>query len=363
MNMQPEDILYISLPLYHSNPIYIGWGSALRRGSTVALGRKFSVSNFWKEIKAYKATSFCYIGEICRYLLNQTPSIDDLNHNVYKICGNGLRPEIWREVKERFGIRYIYEFYGATEIRGMFCNYFNRDCTVGVNFFPYTIAKFDIEADIPFRDKNGFFQIAEEGEAGLLLIKITDPTIFAGYTDDVATRKKIFINPFGNGDSWLNTGDLLRNIGYFHAQFVDRVGDTFRWKGENVSTSEVEDIISNFKEINQSSVYGVKIPGTDGKTGMASIMAKIDSNDFDFEGFLSVLKRNLPEYAIPKFIRFRSELTTTSTFKIKKVKMKEEGFDINKIPDPIYILLPNSKEYTLLTESIYRNICESKYRF
>ncbi|MHA1981804.1 MAG: AMP-binding protein, partial [Promethearchaeota archaeon] len=363
LNMQPEDIIYITLPLFHSNAMHIGWASALFDGSAVALARKFSAINFWNDVRKHKATCFNYIGELCRYLLNQAPSVEDRNHNVYKICGNGLRPEIWKEFKERFGIRGVYEHYGATEIRGMFCNYFNIDCTIGINFATYALVKYDIDVNEPFRDENGFFQKVEEGEAGLLLMKIFDQTTFAGYTDKEATKKKIFKNPFGNGESWLNTGDMIRNIGYYHAQFVDRLGDTFRWKGENVSTSEVEDILSSFKQIEHSSVYGVEIPGTDGRAGMASIITTRDCENFDFEGFLSVLKTNLPPYAIPKFVRFICELSTTSTFKIKKSKMKEEGFDIKKITDPIYVLLPNRKEYTLLAEEIYKNIELCKYRF
>jgi len=363
LNMQPEDIIYISLPLFHSNSIHIGLASALRGGSAVALARKFSVSNFWNDVRKYKATCFNYIGELCRYLLNQAPDSEDRNHNVYKICGNGLRPEIWKEFKERFGIRYVYEHYGATEIRAMFCNYFNRDYTIGINFHPHTLVKYDISADRPIQDENGFFQKVEEGEAGLLIMKITGPTIFAGYTDKVATKKKIIENPFGNGEFWLNTGDLLRNIGFSHAQFVDRLGDTFRWKGENVSTSEVEDILSSFNQIEHSSVYGVEIPGTGGRAGMASIISTKDCQNFDFNGLLSILKTNLPQYAIPKFIRFLSELSTTSTFKIRKAKTKEEGYNIKKITDPIYILLPGNKEYTRLSEIIYKNIGENKYRF
>ncbi len=363
MNMQPEDVIYITLPLFHSNAMHIGWASALRGGSAVALARKFSVSNFWSDVRKYNATCFNYIGELCRYLLNQPPSLEDRSHNVYKVCGNGLRPEIWKEFKERFGIRYVYEHYGATEIRGMFCNYFNRDCTIGVNYHPHVLVKYDIDLDEPIKDENGYFQKVEEGEAGLLLMKITDPTIFAGYTDKVATNKKILQNIFGNGESWLNTGDLIRNIGYYHAQFVDRLGDTFRWKGENVSTSEVEDVISSFEQVEHSSVYGVEIPGTEGRAGMVSIMSPNSCNDFNLEGFLSLLKKSLPQYAIPKLIRFLCELSTTSTFKIKKTEMKQEGFDIRKTNDPIYILLPNSEEYVPLTEEIYEKIKIGEYRF
>jgi len=363
MNMQPEDIIYITLPLFHSNAIHIGVASAFYAGSAIALARKFSASNFWDDVRKFKATSFNYIGELCRYLLNQPPSIEDRNHNVYKICGNGLRPEIWKEFKERFGIRYVYEHYGATEMRGMFCNYFNRDCTIGVNYHPHVLVKYDINADEPIKDEYGYFQEVDEGEAGLLLMKITDPTIFAGYTDKEATKRKILTNIFGNGESWLNTGDLIRNIGYYHAQFVDRLGDTFRWKGENVSTSEVEDVISSFKQVEHSSVYGVEIPGTEGRAGMVSIMSPKSCDEFDLDSFLSLLKNNLPQYAIPKFVRFLCELSTTSTFKIRKTEMKQKGFNIHEIDDSIYILLPNCEEYVPLTKEIYEKIKNNEYKF
>ena len=363
MDMQLEDIIYITLPLIHSNAVHVGWASAMSGGSAIALARKFSIRNFWKDVRKYKATCFNYIGELCRYLLNQPQSPEDRNHDVYKICGNGLRPEIWKEFKERFGIRAVYEHYGATEIRGMFCNFMNIDCTVGINFDPYVIVKYDVDADEPIRDENGYFQKVDCGEAGLLLMKINDPTTFAGYTDKGATKKRIIRNAFGNGESWLNTGDMLRNIGYYHAQFVDRLGDTFRWKGENVSTSEVEDVISSFEQIDHSSVYGVEIPGTEGRAGMASIIATKDHENFNFNRLLKILQDNLPRYAIPKFLRLLSELSTTSTFKIQKSQMKKESFDINKTSDPIYVLLPGSSDYTPLTGEIYNNIINRKYKF
>ncbi|RLI44230.1 hypothetical protein DRO61_12385, partial [Candidatus Bathyarchaeota archaeon] len=211
MHMQPEDIIYITLPLFHSNAMHIGVASALYGGSAIALARRFSVRNFWNDVKKYKVTCFNYIGELCRYLLNQPPNPEDLNNNVHKICGNGLRPEIWREFKERFGIREVHEHYGATEIRGMFCNYLNIDCTIGINFDKYVLVKYDIDADEVIRDENGFLQRVEEGEAGLLLMRINDQTTFAGYTNKEATQKKLIHNPFGNGVSWLNTGDLIRD--------------------------------------------------------------------------------------------------------------------------------------------------------
>ncbi|MFW9941122.1 MAG: long-chain-acyl-CoA synthetase [Candidatus Thorarchaeota archaeon] len=363
LNMQPDDIYYISLPIYHSNALHIGWSAAIANGSAVALARRFSVTNFWKDINKFKATCFNYIGEILRYLYNQPPSPNDRKHEVYKIAGNGLRPEMWKEFKERFGIKEVYEHYGMTEMRGMFCNYLNLDCTIGTCLSEHAIVKYDIEKDEPIRGEDGYLQMVDEGEAGLFLMKIQDPYTFAGYTSKSASKQKIIENVFEQGDQWMYSGDLIRPIGYGHAQFVDRLGDTFRWKGENVSTSEVEDVILSFEEIEHTSVYGVLVPDTEGRAGMASIFTKVNHEAFNFDGFLKLLNENLPKYAIPLFVRFLSELSTTNTYKISKSDMKKIGFDVGKTEDPIYVLLPGSSEYTLLTEEIHSNIMNEKYRF
>jgi len=363
MHMKTDDILYITLPLFHSNAIQLGWASALKGGAAVAIARKFSVTNFWNDVRKFGATSFNYIGEICRYLFNKPPSTEDRKHNVYKICGNGLQPEIWKAFKERFGIKEVYEHYGMTEMQGMFCNYLNLDCTVGFNFDPYTIVKYNVEKDEPIRGDDGYLQAVNEGEAGLLLMKMHNEYVFAGYTSKKANQKKLIHNAFEQGDLWYHTGDMLRNIGFKHAQFVDRLGDTFRWKGENVSTSEVEEVISSFKDIEHVSVYGVEIPGTEGRAGMASILSTIDNKKFNFDGLLQLLKDNLPHYAIPQFIRFLSELSTTSTYKIQKSVMKKVGFNINETTDSIYVLLPKRSEYTVLTKEIYDNVKDGEYRF
>ncbi|MFX0081825.1 MAG: long-chain-acyl-CoA synthetase [Candidatus Hodarchaeota archaeon] len=363
LNMQPDDIYYISLPIYHSNALHLGWSAAIANGSAVALARRFSVRNFWKDINKFKATCFNYIGEICRYLYNQPPSSNDRKHTVYKIAGNGLKPEMWKDFKERFGIKEVYEHYGMTEMRGMFCNYLNLDCTIGICLSEHAIVKYDIENDEPIRGEDGFLQMVGEGEAGLFLMKIQDPYTFAGYTSKSASKQKIIENVFEKGDKWMYSGDLIRPIGYGHAQFVDRLGDTFRWKGENVSTSEVEDVISSFEEVEHSSVYGVHVPNTEGRAGMASIFTKNKHELFNFEGFSKLLNENLPKYAIPLFVRFLSALSTTNTYKIPKSDMKKVGFDISKTEDPIYVLLPDTSDYTFLTEEIHSNIMNEKYRF
>ncbi len=364
IGMKKKDIMYITTPLFHSNAINVAYAAALRYGSTMAIRRKFSVSNFWKDTRKFKATCFNYIGEICRYLFNQPPKKDDKKNPVKKIVGNGLRPDIWKYFKKRFGIKRICEFYGATErFNPNFANIFNRDCTVGICIGPYAIVKYDIDADETIRDENGFLIRAEPGEAGLLLGQV-DPTTFYMYKDKKADEKKIFRNVFEEGDMYLNTGDLLRDIGYGHTQFVDRLGDTFRWKGENVSTEEVETVINNFKQVEMCAVYGVLIPNTEGRAGMASIViGDSDIEKFKLSKFLSYLQEYLPEYAVPKFIRFRKEIETTATLKIQKIDMKKEGFDPNKIEDPLFMLLPGTSEYAELTKEIFDGINNGKYRF
>ncbi|MFX0028478.1 MAG: long-chain-acyl-CoA synthetase, partial [Candidatus Hermodarchaeota archaeon] len=257
----------------------------------------------------------------------------------------------------------VYEHYGMTEMRGMFCNYLNLDCTIGTCLSEHVIVKYDIEKDEPIRGEDGFLQVVDEGEAGLFLMKIQDPYTFAGYTSKSESKKKIIENVFEQGDQWMYSGDLIRPIGYGHAQFVDRLGDTFRWKGENVSTSEVEDVILSFEEVEHTSVYGVLVPDTEGRAGMASIFTKKNHEAFNFDRFIKLLNENLPKYAIPLFIRFLSKLSTTNTYKIPKSDMKKVGFDITKTKDPVYVLLPKSLTYTRLTEKIFTDIAEKKYRF
>jgi len=363
MNITPDDIMYISLPFFHSNALNIGWAAALGGGATIAIARKFSASNFWDQIRKYKATCFNYVGEICRYLLNQPPDPNDKNHNVVKIVGNGLSPEIWKDFKIRFGIEKVYEFYGATEVSGSFANILNLDCTIGTNFDPYTVVKYDTDVRDFIYDENGYLQKVDEGEPGLVLFKILNPKTFEGYTNEKATKKKIIKNAFGNDDLWFNTGDMIKCIGNYHYQFVDRLGDTFRWKSENVSTYEVENIISSFEEIELAAVYGVNIPGTEGKAGMVSVLANKNHKDFDFEKFFAILKKNLPLYAIPIFLRFLTNFETTVSEKIRKVPLKKEAYNLENLEDPIYVKLPSRENYVLLNSEIYNKIKNRKYRF
>ncbi|MFX1450030.1 MAG: long-chain-acyl-CoA synthetase [Promethearchaeota archaeon] len=362
-NFTSNDIIYVCLPLFHGTALAVGWASVMATGGAIALSRKLSVSRFWEDIRKYNATAFVYIGELCRYLMNQKPRPDDSNNTVKTIIGVGLRPEIWKDFKKRFDISRVVESYGASEGNAGFINLLNFDCTVGFTVAQYAVVEYDIEANEPIRDENGYFKKVSIGGTGLLLIKSYGAYKFIGYTDKKANEKKIFRNVFVDGDEWFNTGDLMREIGYSHLQFVDRLGDTFRWKGHNVSTTEVEEVINTHEDVLFSCVYGVQIPLTDGRAGMAAIVPKTSVDEFDFKKLIENFKENLASYAIPIFLRFKSEIAVTATFKFKKIKLKEKGFDIDKTNDILYVLLPGESEYTLLTREIYNNILNHKYKY
>lgn len=363
MNMKSADTIYVPLPFFHSNALLLSWPTILPAGASIAIRRKFSVQKFWDDTRKYNATAFCYIGELCRYLINSPAKPDDQENPLKMGIGNGLRPDIWDEFKSRFGIPKIFEIYAASESNFIFINIFNFDHTVGTCITPYAIVEYDIERDEPVRDENGFMQKVKVGESGLMLGKVTKLIPFVGYTNEEATNKKLFRDVFKKGDVWFNSGDLIRDIGYQHAQFVDRLGDTFRWKGENVSTTEVEEVVNSFEQVSGSTVYGVTIPGADGRAGMASIISHISVEEFGFDRFSKSLIESLPHYAVPKFVRVHSELETTATFKPKKYNLQKDGFDPDKVDDPVYVLLPDESNYRPMTKEIHQGILNGKYRF
>ncbi len=363
LDMQPTDTMYIPLPFFHTNALALSWPPIFANGSAVAIRRKFSVSNFWSDVRKYNATAWCYIGELCRYLMNQAPQSNDRDNPLEKIIGNGLRPDIWHDFKNRFGIDKVYEIYGAAESNLYFVNILNLDCTVGRCRMPYAIVKFDVDEDTAIRDNNGFMQRVAVGQTGLLLGEISEANPFVGYTSKEATESKITHDVFTKGDSWFNTGDLMRDIGYGHVQFVDRTGDTFRWKGENVSTTEVEAVANTLPQVSLSTVYGVEMPGGDGRAGMIAIIPECSLEAFDLKALCSHFQGTLPSYAVPKFLRLNKNLECTPTHKIKKVELKKEGFDPDRIDDALYVLLPGEAEYQAITEEIHQNILEEKYRF
>lgn len=342
MRLSGRDTLYCCLPLYHNNALTVALSSVLSSGATLALGRSFSASKFWDEVIRYDATAFVYIGEICTYLLNQPPRAVDRQHKVRVICGNGLRPAIWDQFTERFGIERICEFYAASEGNTAFVNVFNIDKTTGICPSPVAFVEYDADTGDPARGADGRVRRVRKGEPGLLLSKISSFQPFDGYTDPKASEEKLVRNAFRDGDVWFNTGDLMRSQGFGHAAFIDRLGDTFRWKGENVATTEVESAISTDPQVEEATVFGVEVPGTGGRAGMAAIQLK-DGHEFDGKALAKAAYDKLPGYAVPLFVRVVSELAYTSTFKSQKVDLRKEGYA--DVEDPIYVLAGRDEGY------------------
>ncbi|WP_330185206.1 long-chain-acyl-CoA synthetase [Nocardia sp. NBC_01503] len=319
------DTLYCCLPLYHNNALTVALSSVIAGGATLALGRKFSASRFWEEAIAGQATAFIYIGELCRYLLNQPARRTDRQHTVRLAVGNGLRPEIWDEFRDRFGIKRIVEFYGASEGNVAFINAFSLDRTAGFTPLAFAVVEYDDATGKAKRAADGKLRRVRTGGVGLLLAKVTKSSPFDGYTDSAATESKLVRDGFSSGDCWFDTGDLVRKQGWGHIAFVDRLGDTFRWKGENVATTEVEGAFDGIDAVVQAVVYGVEIPGADGKAGMAAITLAPEAV-FDGKVAAETLYDRLPSYAVPLFIRVVPELEQTSTFKSRKVELRSQGF-------------------------------------
>ena len=339
VRLRGDDTLYCCLPLYHNNAVTVALSTVLGAKATLALGVKFSASNFWADAQRNKATAIIYIGELCRYLLAQPRRSDDASHNIRLAVGNGLRPEIWDEFKTRFAIDRIVEFYGASEAPIAFVNALNLDRTAGVSPLPHAVVAYDEDTGQAKRDKNGRVEKVKRGEVGLLLAKVTARQPFDGYTDAEASEKKLVRDAFSDGDCWFDTGDLVRKQGWMHIAFVDRLGDTFRWKGENVATTEVEAAVGRIPQVEQAVVYGVDVPGADGKAGMAAVIL---DGELDGAGAAQSLADNLPPYAIPLFIRVVTAFEQTSTHKIQKVALRKEGYDTS---DPVYVYAGRGKGY------------------
>jgi citronellyl-CoA synthetase len=349
-----RDRFYICLPLYHGTGLMIGVGAAMSAGASMFIRRRFSASNFLSEVREHNTTCFIYIGELCRYLVNTPASPDDHKNPLTRMMGNGLRPDVWMEFKRRFGIKRIAEFYGASEGNVAFANLLNKDCTVGMTSGRHALVRYDVDADEIVRNEQGRCIEVEPGEPGLLLGHINEEAVFEGYTSPEATEKKIVRNALEEGDAWFNSGDLMRQVdagftlGYPHYQFVDRVGDTFRWKSENVSTNEVGEIINGFPQVRFSNVYGVQIPGTDGRAGMAALTLEDGVEALDLEAFSHYVNRELPSYARPVFLRVEREIAVTGTFKMVKNALREEGYDLGRVSDPLYVMKPGKECYEVL---------------
>ena len=358
MRLNSNDTLYCCLPLYHNNALTVAVSSVLNSGATLALGKSFSASRFWDEVIRYGATAFIYIGEICGYLLNQPEKPTDRQHKVRVIAGNGLRPAIWDQFTSRFGIDRVCEFYAASEGNTAFVNILNMPKTAGVCPTPVAFVEYDSETGEPLRDDKGRVRKVPGGEPGLLLSKVSNFQPFDGYTDRQASEKKLVRNAFRDGDVWFNTGDLMRSQGFGHAAFTDRLGDTFRWKGENVATTQVEAAVAHDPNVEECTVFGVEVPGAGGRAGMAAIQLK-EGTDFDGKALAKAVYEHLPGYAVPLFVRVVESLEYTSTFKSKKVDLREQGYGPD-VDDPIYVLSGRDEGYVEFYDSYPDEVASGK---
>jgi fatty-acyl-CoA synthase len=361
MDAEPGDRLFDCLPMYHSIGGIQAIGSVLARGGSVVIRERFSARHFWTDVVRWDCTLFQYIGELCRYLLNTEPIPQETEHRIRLCCGNGLRPDIWDAFKTRFHIPRILEFYAATEGN---VSLFNVEGVPGVvgrippylaHRFPAMLLRFDVDAEEPVRDERGFCVPCAPNEVGELVGKLlTNPSNvggrYEGYTDREASERKIIRNVLEPGDAWFRTGDLMRKDekGYFH--FVDRIGDTFRWKGENVATSEVAEAICAFPGVREANVYGVAIPGTEGRAAMAALVA---DNGLDLSAFRAHLVERLPAYARPLFLRIRNEMEVTGTFKYTKSELIRQGYDPAVIADVVYFNDAERQAFVRLDPSLY----------
>ncbi|XP_052792172.1 long-chain fatty acid transport protein 2-like [Mya arenaria] len=367
-NMTSEDIVYEPLPMYHSVGLLLGFGSCVTKGATMVLRDKFSAKHFWEDCRKYDVTVIQYIGEVCRYLVAQPKNKLDGQHKVRVAVGNGLRQDIWTEFQSRFKIPRIIEFYGATENPSGSVNLTNKVGACGRaspylrQFSPVAFVKWDLEAQAPFRNRQGFCVPVRPDAVGLLIVPLSEGRFsFQGYRGPKEdTEKKILRDVFEKGDQYFNSGDLMRIDKEYYLYFNDRVGDTFRWKGENVSTTEVSNILTSLAFIHDANVYGVAIPGTDGKAGMVSFHMTDEGATSLSPTMLAQISRHvnemLPGYARPRFLRFQTQPELTSTFKQLKAILVREGFDPTQVRDPLYFLDPSTQVYRPLDNTAYTQI-------
>ena len=370
MDTGPADRMYNCLPLYHSIGGVVAIGAVLVNGGSTVIKEKFSASQFWDDVTEWDCTLFQYIGELCRYLTNAAPHPRETKHRIRLCCGNGLRKDVWNDFKSRFRIPQILEFYAATEGNISLFNVEGKPGAIGrvpsflAHRFPAALIKVDMETGHPLRDERGFCVRCATNEIGQAIGKISTGSSdaggrFDGYTNKAETDKKVLRNVFVAGDAWFATGDLMRkdDQGYFY--FVDRIGDTLRWKGENVATSEVAEAIAAFPAIAEANVYGVPVPGTEGRAGMAVLVLKSELN---FESFRTHLARLLPAYACPLFLRIRRMLDVTPTFKQTKAGLAAEGYDPNLVEDQLYFDHPVRQAFVPLDQLLFNDIQSGRIR-
>lgn len=364
MGATERDRIYVTLPMYHSAGGVLAPGSCLTVGGSVYIREHFSSGHFWTDVARHQCTIFQYVGELCRYLVNAPPHPLERKHHLRLCCGNGLRPDIWREFQARFGLPRIIEFYAATESNAVLINLDGTHGSVGrVPFwlrhrFLMALIRIDVRTGEPVKDPEGRYQRCATDEVGELIGEIVDDPLkpsqrFEGYADPESTERKIIRNVFKPGDQWFRTGDLMRQdrLGYFY--FIDRIGDTFRWKGENVSTTQVAEILAGCPGVKEVNVYGVKVGGFEGRAGMAAI---VRGEGFDLAALRQCAHQNLPVPARPAFVRLQERIDTTGTFKYRKVDMVDQGFDPTRVTDELYFDHPDTGRFERVDTALFQKL-------
>ncbi|MBV6415501.1 MAG: Long-chain-fatty-acid--CoA ligase FadD17 [Steroidobacteraceae bacterium] len=354
----PDDVLYNVLPLFHGAGGMVVISAALRFAVPVVLRRKLSVSEFWNDIRRHKVTAMYYIGEICRYIANQPPRADDRDHTLRKLGGAGMRPDVWRQFLERFGVEMVLEGLGATEANYGITNVDNRIGSVGRLPYPQAsnirVLRYDTDKGDYVRTPEGGYVPAKAGEVGELVAEVLEgPGIagmFEGYTSAEATEAKLLRNVFRPGDRWVRSGDLVRFDEEDYFYFVDRLGDTFRWRGHNVSTEEVAEVLASFPGPVSVNVYGVRVAGEEGRAGMVSLTYP-DPSGFDPVAFHAFAAGRLATYAMPMFVRISPAADLTATFKLRKVDLQREGYDPRRTTDPLYVRDVKAGAYLPVTDA------------
>lgn len=352
--LTPTDTVYCCLPLHHATGLILAAGGALVAGSRLAIAPRFSTSRFWLDVRRSGATVVFYVGEMCRYLVSAPPSPLEKSHALRLFVGNGLRADVWRQLLTRCGPLSVLEFYGATEGNALFVN-LTGEKIGSIGRVPFglvepLLAQYDLDAEQFSRDERGLIVPVPQGQPGMLLVEIAahNPlSRFDGYTDEAATQAKIVRDVRRPGDAWFISGDLLREDRDGDFWFVDRVGDTFRWKGENVSTEQVASVLNQLPFVATCAVYGVRVPGHEGRAGMAALVLSPQA-ELAPETCFALLEQHLPAAAHPRFLRIVPALSTTETLKIKKQALIDEGIDLART-GPLYVYDRPRRTYVRIT--------------
>ena len=361
LGLAAGDCSYAPTPLYHGYSNFVGFAPALHAGTTFASRRKFSASHFLDDVQRHRVTHFMYVGELCRYLLRQPPTPRDRAHAIRVATGPGLRPDIWEAFVERFGIARIIETYGQTEANLSLMNRRGRVGSVGRSA-PFThwqlkLVRVDLDQHQPLRGPDGFLVECRTGEVGELLSQISRQTTmsFDGYVDPRDNDPKLLRDCFAKGDLYLRTGDLLRRDRASYYYFVDRIGDTFRWKGENVATAEVAELLNGAPGVSETAVYGVQVPHTDGRAGMALVVLAPNA-EFDPAAYYRFADKALPAYARPLFVRIAPAMDVTGTLKHVKGRLQAEGYNPAMVRDPLYFRDDSARTYVPLDAALKRRV-------